>query len=71
MPPAEMLAFFSNLHGDETVVVGRFRVVEDLAQLGEVFGTQQVGTVADGLVREQDQAIRVDLEDVPAFEGAR
>jgi hypothetical protein len=57
------------LDGDETVVVGGLRVVEDAAQLRQMGRAEEVGSVPHGAVGEQAQALGVDLEHVVALEG--
>ena len=54
------------VQGDEAVVPGGLRVVDDLAQLGEVRGAQVVRDVVHRLGGEQPQRRRVDLEEGPA-----
>ncbi len=58
------------LEGDEAVVVRCFRVVEDLTQLGEVPGPQQVRDVVKGFLGQQRQRAAVYLEDLaPPTDG--
>ena len=54
------------VEGDEPVVVGGLGVVEDVAQLLEVPGPQQVVDVADGLERDGAQHLGLDGEEAAA-----
>ena len=60
------------LERDEAIVGGRLRVVEDLAQLREVPGAQQVGDVVEGRRRELRQTLGLDAQDLaPVRANAR
>ena len=52
------------LERDEAVVGRRLRVVEDLAQLREVPGAQQVGDVVEGRRRELHESLGLDPQDL-------
>ena len=50
--------------GDEAVVVGRFRVIEDRAQLGEVAGPEKMRDVEERLLGEEAERLGLDGQDV-------
>ena len=54
---------FQQIESDEAVVGTRLGVVEDLAELAEVTGTQQVLNVVHRLLREERDHLGVDLEE--------
>ena len=51
------------VEGDEAVVVARLRVVEDLAQLGQVIGPEEVGDVAHRRRGERGDRLGLDLQE--------
>ena len=53
------------VEGDEAIVVGRLRVVEDAAQLFEVTGAEEVGDVVHRLGGQRGDRRRVDREERP------
>ncbi len=50
--------------GDETIIVGRFRVIQNLRQLRQMARPQQVINVAKRFFRQQAQPFRVDRDDL-------
>ena len=65
-PPGSDVRVLEKIVGDELVVIGRFRVVEDLAQLLEVRRPQQVVDVGEGRLRERAQRLALDHEHILA-----
>ena len=55
--------------GDVSVVVGRFRVLENRGDLLEVLSPQEKIGVVKGLAREEGQGLRRDFQHGAAFEG--
>ena len=58
-----MVAFLSNSHGHEAVVVARLGVLEDIGEAAKVRRPKQMRDVFHRLLSEQRQRRRVDLED--------
>ena len=54
--------------GNEAVVVGGLRVVEDMGELAEMAGAQQMVDVGEGGFGQQAHALRLDGQDVLALE---
>ena len=52
------------LERDEAIVGGGLWIVEDLAQLREVSGAQQMGDVVEGFGREPHERLGLDLQDL-------
>ena len=62
------IGVLEQLIGDEAVVVGGFRIVDDIAYLPQMAGAQQVRDVAERLESELGQRLRLDLEDRGSLE---
>ena len=57
------IGVLQQVEGDETVIVRRFRVVEDFGELPQVVRAQQVVDIAEGLLRQQGKRLGIDLQD--------
>ena len=59
------------LKGDEAVVLGRFGIIEDLAQLRQMPSAQKMSHIVEGNAGEHSQGVGLDLEYLAAVECER
>ena len=65
-PAGRDIGVLQEVVGDEAVVVGGLRVIEDRAQLGEMAGPEKMRDVEERLLGEEAERLRLDGQDVLA-----
>ena len=62
---------FQQVEGDKLVVLGGFRIIEDLLQLLQMARAQEVVDVLESFLGQQAQAFRLDHKNLFAVEVCR
>src|SRR5216683_1483613 len=65
------IGVLQEVEGDEAVIVRRLGVVEDVAQLLEMAGAQEMLAIDEALLRQEGERLGVDLDDALALEAGR
>ncbi len=65
------IGVLEEVEGDEAVIIRRLGVVEDVAQLLEMAGAQEMLAIDEALLRQEGERLGVDLDDALAREIGR